>query len=471
MPSGSSSPESLRPSEWSPRARRPSGTRAWTLLALSLVLDLVYLALLPIIAVVWIVLSRGFTRRKYVAGWREKWGGVAERESGRPGLWVHAVSVGEAQTAVPLVAALRDRFPECDVDVSVSTPTGHAVAVRNFGKDNVHYAPVDVGLVAGRVLARRRPSAILLVELELWPGFLLSAVRRGIPVFVVNGRLTERSLRGYLRFGYLSRRLVSLVTGFGVQTAEYAERFVRLGVDSRRVEVLGNLKHDRPPAPAAERGDAYRRALGWTADSVRVVVGGSTHPGEEALLARLAGEWRETAPDLRLVVVPRHVDRIDSAELESWEASRPVVRWSELRDPESGAPGRALGDEILVVDTVGELEAFYRLADIVFVGGTMIEHGGHNLFEAAQLGKPVVFGPHIWNFRFEADRLLGENAAVAVGSPDELGTRIRDLLSDPEERARLAASASSVTAQLRGATRRHIEWLARELQLFFGSGS
>jgi 3-deoxy-D-manno-octulosonic-acid transferase len=432
-----------------------------------LLLDIIYLSLAPLVL---LVLSRGFARAKYRRGFREKLGSVPVREGDGPSFWVHAVSVGEVLTSLPLLGALRKRYPGWDVSLSVSTYTGLEVARKKLPETTVFYAPFDLSFAVSRVYRRRRPSMIVLVELELWPNLLLEARRRGVPVLVANGRITERSSRRYAAAGRLARSLFGLVQSFGAQGDEYRARFLRLGVDPRRVEVLGNLKHDRTPPPLVERAEDVRQRLGWEPAKTLVLVAGSTHPGEEEILCNLYREVRREEPRLRLVLALRHVERIASLrELPDWGAGEALVRWSGLR--EAALAGAAEQASLLspagalVVDTVGELELFYALADVVFVGGSLIPHGGHNLFEAASLGRPLLFGSHFDNFREEGNLLLAEEAAVCVSDPSELRPALERLLADPGERRRLGERARSLTERLRGATGRHIEWIDRQLRL------
>lgn len=431
--------------------------------ALGLVVDLVYLLAAPFVFLYWLVASRCFTRPKYRRGLLAKLGARPARPGREPSLWLHAVSVGEVLTAAPLMRALASRFPACPLRISTSTFTGMDVARQRFG-DDAFYAPVDFSPVVGRAFRLERPAAVVLLELELWPNFLLGARRRGVPVLVANGRLTERSARRYARGGRLTAWFFNLVDAYAVQNEEYARRFRDLGVDPGKVQVLGNLKHDREPSVDPERGLALRRLLGWPEGETVVLTGGSTHPGEERSLCALHAELLARDPRRRLVLAPRHVERLTEAEVSGWGAQGPVIRWSTVRS----APAGVLKDQpgaILLVDTLGELELFYALADLVFVGGSLIPHGGHNLFEAARLARPILFGPWHRNFQEEADLLLQEGAAVLVRDAADLAAAVERLGGRPDEARRLGEKAFAVTDRLRGATARHVEWLERQLQL------
>lgn len=463
----------------------------------SIILDLGYLALSPLVLAYVLVASRCFARPKLRRGLLSKLGATPRRDGSGPSFWVHAVSVGEVLTAVPLVERLRAVWPGWDIRVSVSTFTGMEVVRKRLPWVTAFYFPLDLSPVVARFFRRHRPTAVILMELELWPNFLLAAARRDVPVLVANARITERSARRYRWGGWLARRLFNHVASYGAQNEEYRDRLLDVGVDGSRIEVLGNLKHDRGPAPATAGAGATRELLGWDAPETVVICAGSTHPGEESAFCALYSRIRRDHPDLRLVIVPRHIERLDAHELSRWGADVDLVRWSEIRDrlrgrhqdrhqdraggppgdrhqgrpgdrhqdrPEESDPAGARqpsGAEILVVDTLGELELFYGLADISFVGGSLVPHGGHNLFEAARLGKPVLLGRHFDNFREEGNLLLDAGAAISVADEANLEACIRRLVVEPEERARLGVAALEVTRRLRGATDRHLEWIGR----------
>jgi 3-deoxy-D-manno-octulosonic-acid transferase len=426
----------------------------------SLGVDLLYLIASPLILLAYLVISRGFTRPKYRRGLSQKLGFVPVRDGDARSIWVHAVSVGEVQTCVPLVEALAERFPDDDISISVSTYTGFHVARKRFPNRTIHYAPLDLSFCVTRAYRRRRPDLVLLVELELWPNFLLVARRLGVPALVVNGRVTERSCRGYERAGFLGRWLFSLVDDYAVQNDEYAARFRRLGVPEERLAILGNLKHGRSAGVTPEEARSLRDRLGWSTDDGHVVlVGGSTHPGEESLLCRVLAELREKEPKLRLILVPRHVERLVAGESDNWGADRPIVRWSQWAVTEGDS--RALGDQILLVDTVGELERVYALADLVVVGGSFIPHGGHNVLEPACLGKATCFGPHTANFRDEVRILLDADAARQLDDGSELSPCLGAWIDDPQERRSVGERASRAVAERRGAITEQAEWVRR----------
>ncbi len=433
-------------------------------------LDCVYLLLSPFAVAGFLLISRFFTRRKYRGNWLHKFGFVPRRRGTRPEMWIHAVSVGEVGVAAQLVGVLEDAFPQWDFCVSVSTTTGFEIARRRLDPRRVFYAPIDFGPCLSLAFRRRRPALILLVELELWPGFLLTAAAHGVFVGVVNGRLSERSARRYLQVGPLARGLFALPTAISVQSDEYRERFLRLGVDPGRIETLGNLKHDVEPSPSAADGEPLRASLGWNRGQQLVIVAGCTHPGEETALARLYEQWRADLPGVRLVLAPRHVERLQVAnEVENWGLATSAVRYSNIVEALQRGSVEAVGTGVLVVDVLGVLDIFYYLADVVIIGGTFVPHGGHNMLEAARIGRPVVLGPSTGNFAAERDCLAAADAVIQVPDLDHLDGAIRRLLSAPAEREALGQRALETCRKLRGSTSRHIEWLRGQMQLFFGT--
>ncbi|MEM9383338.1 MAG: glycosyltransferase N-terminal domain-containing protein, partial [Planctomycetota bacterium] len=348
----------------------------------------------------------------------------------RPRVLVHGVSVGEIKASQSLVAALSAHH---EVVVSAFSDTGLEVAGQLFPDTTIVRYPFDFRPLVSRFWRRVRPDYVLLVELEAWPCFLRAANRRGAPVAVVSGRITPRSFRRYRMFGSLPE--FGRISLFAAQDEAYAERFATLAGSSDRVLVTGNVKVD---GLNADRSEADRAAvaelrpiagLEGAADAF-VVVAGSTHEPEEVAFVRAV---REYVPDARLVLVPRHPERCpgvvdDLAELLG-EDARPE-RLSLLRDEgRTCAPGRPL-----VVDTIGELERVYGLADAVFIGGSLIPHGGQNMMEPAAQGLPVLYGPHVQNFLRETETLEASGAALRVPDADALGRELARLRADADER-------------------------------------
>jgi len=412
---------------------------------------LAFLLALPVIVVLLIAQPR---KR---AGLRQKLGFVPRRASAGPAIWVHAVSVGEALAVKTFVPALRERFPDHDLALSVSTRTGMEVARKNYPDCHVFYYPFDFLFSVSRALRRIRPSAVLLVEQEVWPVFVRTCARRGIPVAVVNGRITARSLRGLNRLAPLMRGAFRSVDLFAMQTEDYAERIRTLGVDPERVHVAGSLKYDAVPTEIdADAVARYRRLFGFTGEDA-VLLAGSTHPGEDEALLAAFGSLRERFGALRLVLVPRHPRRFDEVAALCRASGRPFVRRSALAD---GPPEKNVAPEVVLVDTMGELSALYGLADVVFVGGSLVPFGGHNVMDPAGLGRPVLVGPHTWNFRESVDALRDAGALVEVDGERPLTAAVERVLTDGRAAEDLGRRARQAVLERRGATGRTIDLIA-----------
>jgi 3-deoxy-D-manno-octulosonic-acid transferase len=379
--------------------------------------------------------------------------GLPQLAPGKPRVLVHGVSVGEVKGAAPLVRALEAAHPELEVVISTSTDTGLEVARQTFAGRRVVRFPLDPSWLVARFLDRLAPSAVVLVELEVWPSFLRLCNRRGIPLAVVNGRITDSSFGRY----HLFRRALpqfNRISLFCVQLEEYAQRFQKLGAARERVVVTGNMKADGFVAATHERDrqrlQALARLLGLRPGAL-VVVGGSTHAPEERLVAQA---WRAALPDARLVLVPRHPPRADEVERDLAALGLAAQRLTRARGGESVDPARPL-----IVDTIGELESVYALSDLVFVGGSLTEHGGQNVLEPAALGRPVLHGPHVQNFRQEAALLRSAGAAREVADGAELAQALRELAADGELRRRMGEAGRTAVAAQAGATARTLKLL------------
>ncbi len=360
----------------------------------------------------------------------------------RPRVLVHGVSVGEVKAARSLVSLLEERYPELEIAFSTTTDTGLEVARKAFPGKLVVRFPVDLSPCVRRFLRAVDPAVVVLVELEIWPNFLRVCNREGRPVAVVNGRITRESHGRYLVFLRLLPQF-DRISLFCVQSEEYARRFGMLGVAPERIVVTGSVKADGLPIGPAEPGAELAALVGGRAGQ-RVVVAGSTHEPEELLVARA---WARAARDARLVLVPRHPDRC--AEIVSRLESEGIAaqRLTALRAGERPDPARAL-----LVDTIGELERVYSLADLVFVGGSLIPHGGQNMLEPAAQGKACVFGPHVENFEQEAQLLLAAGASWTVADEAELAAALAKLLGDRVLRERMGRAGMEAVAAQRGAT-------------------
>ena len=417
------------------------------------VYDLVWCAA-AIVGLPWLVWKSlaqpGFVR---MVGERLGWGLRAlPAPSERPRILVHGVSVGEVKAAQSVVRRLEAQHPDVEVVVSTTTNTGLQVARDVFAGHAVVRFPVDITPLVRRFLRRVRPACVVLVELEIWPNFLRQANLAGIPVAVVNGRITDRSFSQYRHFRWLLPQF-NRISLYCVQAAEYAERFTELYVEPERLIVTGNVKADGLEIGPVEPGEELRRLLGGRPGQA-VIVAGSTHGPEER---HVAAAWRGGAPEARLVLVPRHPTRAAEVERELQAAGAPAQRLTRLRRGlEHPDPSRPV-----VVDTIGELERVYGLADLVFVGGSLVPHGGQNMLEPAAQGRPVLFGPHVENFPQEALLLKRAGACREVADPAALTRAFRELMADPEARARMSRAGLAAVEAQRGATTLTLEALRR----------
>lgn len=373
-------------------------------------------------------------------------------------VWFHAVSVGEAVAARDLVRMFMADNPDWRLRVSTTTATGRAIAEKDWGADKVFYYPLDFSSMVRRTFDAVRPSLIVLMELEIWPNFLAEAARRNIPVVVANARITDRSKRRLSLIPSITRRMVCPIRYWLAQTAEYAQRLRQLGVDADKVEITGSVKYDAVPLELDHAMAArYRALFGCTAATREqggslLVVAGSTHPGEEKILLQsLIAALPHNAPKPRVVLAPRHPERLDAVQKEAEEFGR-VVRRSALPDPDSGVPFPQA--DIILVDTMGELAHIYSAADLVFVGGTLIPHGGQNFIEPCGLAKPTIVGPNLWNFADPAELLRNNGCLTVVHNEAELLPALTDLLSHPADAHAMGDRARDLLLRQRGAARR-----------------
>lgn len=364
------------------------------------------------------------------------------------GLWLHGSSVGEAALVGLVAAALRRRRPDRALAVSAFTPSGRARLPEPPAVDAAFYAPLDFPGRAARLLERMRPAVVGLIETELWPNLLHDCRRLGVPVAVLNARLSPRRMRRYRRLGALYRPLLSGLGRVGAQSEADAGRYAELGVPAARIEVTGNLKYDlRPPDVDV---DALRERLGIAAGRP-VIVAGSTGDGEEEQVLDALERSRRRITDAFLVLAPRHPRR--SAAVGRLAAERGL----ELV-PLSALPTAGERDGVLV-DTLGELAALYGVADVAFVGGSLVPVGGHNLLEPAAFGVPVLFGPHTEHFESMAAELEARGGGARVADAAALGQAIAALLGDAGARLRMARGALSLIEASRGAVERSAELL------------
>lgn len=362
-------------------------------------------------------------------------------------LWFHAASVGEVQGLQPIIAGLQERFPALPVVFSTFTPTGKTMAQRLVpDAASVFLLPFDLPWIMRRLVRRLCPRALIIQETELWPNLFRAAARRHVPVVLVNGRLSPRSFRGYWWIRLLMRRLLADVTLLLVQSQEVAQRFQRLGAAASRLQVIGNTNIDR--ALLAAQQPAKPHALAPLLQGKRVLVAGSTHEGEEAIVLAVYQRLRLQYPHLSLVLAPRHLDRVDAVVRHVQAYHYHAVRRSQC---ETIPPAALASGVVLVLDTLGELAGLYRLCIVAFVGGSLVPIGGHNVLEPAVFAKPLFFGPYMQHFPELARMLCEAGGARQVAGEDALYEQIARILQHPHEGEMMGQRALQALAANRGA--------------------
>jgi 3-deoxy-D-manno-octulosonic-acid transferase len=425
--------------------------------------NLALLAVLVALAPWW--LFRIATTQKYREGLLERLGLVPlrlaksldERGRKRPMIWLHAVSVGEVLAASRLVGELDRALPGYRLVISTTTRTGQELARDRFGPDRVFYCPLDLPWAVRSTLNALQPRLLILAETEFWPNLLSGCFRRGIPVAVVNARISDRSWPRYRRLRALWKPFLSRLSRVLAQSETDAERLKAIGCSPERVTVAGNLKFDVRAAGEAEA----TRLLKALAPTLRLVVAGSTLEGEEAVLVEAWPRLLEADPQLALILAPRHPERFGAVAALLNRAGIHWVKRSDWRSQPAEAGKPLLPGEIVLLDTIGELASVYSLAAVAFVGGSLIPAGGHNPLEPAQFGVPIVMGPHYANFRAITDDLRTRNA-IRIAAKEELAVALIELLRDRLAAVAMGERARQVFDQQAGATSRCVEAL-REL--------
>ncbi len=410
---------------------------------------------------------RMWRRGNWLPGFFQRFGrfdaNLMQALTNRHVLWLHAVSVGEVNLCTQLIRALEPRLPNIKIVVSTTTTTGMAELRRHLPPHiSKIYYPIDRRNYVARALGTIKPETVILVEAEIWPNFIWRAQQLGIPVFLANARLSDRSFRGYKRFGFLFRPLFASFAGVGAQNEEDAARLRACGCRPETIHIVGNLKFDAAQLDEPRRLDApaLLRQLGVAPDAP-VLIGGSTHDGEEMILAEIAGRLRARFPKLFLILVPRHFERCRDVGRQLRERGAKFVGRNEI------APTTQFGEgevDCLLVNTTGELRLFYRTATVVFVGKSLAATGGQNPIEPGAQGKAMIFGPNMQNFADIARNFVAQNAAIQVPDPETLEKAVAELLADEKRRAELGRNALRVVHENLGAIDRTTEMILKHLK-------
>ena len=373
--------------------------------------------------------------------------GIFPNNMPSPVIWIHAVSVGETRAAEPLIKALQARHPGHRILLSHGTPTGRQTGMDLYG-DRIErcYLPYDFGWASRRFLRHFHPVAGVFMETEIWPNLIRASVHSAVPVYLVNARMSEKSARGYRRIGRLTRTALSKLSGIGAQTDRDAQRLAELG--AKNVSITGNIKFDRlAPVEMLALGATLRNAFGVRRP---VFLAASTREGEEAMI--LDALAQSDIPELLTVIVPRHPQRFDEVAALVKQRGHKVQRRSENRIVERDT-------RIVIGDSMGELFAYYAACDIAFIGGSLLPLGGQNLLEACAVGRPVVVGPHTFNFEDATRGAIEAGAAIRVSDTEELGNTIDQLLRDSNRRLAMSEAGKRFTDAHRGATEKTLKLL------------
>jgi len=370
-------------------------------------------------------------------------------------VWIHAVSVGEAQAAVPIARALLARYPEQPLLITTTTPTGRDRVRQALGDAVVHrYVPYDLPWLVGRFMRTLRPRVLIVMETELWPNLFAACTRHGVPVVLANVRLSARSARGYRRVAWLTCEMLSRVKRIATQSQADATRLLSLGADPDTVRVTGSIKFDlHLPASLREQAQVMRREFGTERS---VLIAASTHEGEDALVLDAYAQVLQAIPHCLLVLVPRHPERFNAAAALCRKRGYATAMRSK-------SPRGFDGVDVFVGDSMGELPLFYAASDVAFVGGSLVPVGGHNMLEPAALGLPVLFGPYVFNFAEISRMLMEVGGAWQVASARELGERALALLEDANLRHNVGDRGQQFVESNRGALDRLMQIIEHEL--------
>ena len=414
-------------------------------------------------------LWRMATTQKYREGLRERAGRVPRRlrkpKDSRPVVWVHAVSVGEVLAVSRLVTELESALPGYRILISTTTRTGQDLARSRFGAERVFYCPLDLPWATKAYLDAIRPKLLVLAETEFWPNLLAGCFRRGVPVAVVNARISDRSYPRYLQLRRLWRPFLSRLTTVLAQSDVDAERLRAIGCKPERVRVAGNLKFDVRATTEA----AATRVLRALAAGMRIVVAGSTLEEEEAVLFEAWPEILASDPNLILVVGVRHPERFEAVAQSAEKHGVELLRRSSWGPQGESAPGRLKAGQVVLLDSIGELASVYSLASVALVGGSLVPAGGHNPLEPAQFGVPIVMGPHYANFRTITEDLRAHEA-IRIAGREEVGAVLTVLLHDRELADAMGDRGRRVFEQQAGATGRCVSAIVEVLGLRTGEG-
>lgn len=392
------------------------------------------------------LLWRARNQPEYLQHWRERYGFYAAASNNKPVIWLHCVSVGETRAAAPLVKALLQQYPNHQILLTHTTPTGRATSEQLFGDSVTRvYLPYDVPFAVNRFLIHFKPTVGVLMETELWFNLIAGCKQHQTPILLINARLSERSARGYAKLGNLTREGLQSLAAVGAQTAQDAERLRALGADN--VSVMGNLKFDvEPPQDAAANGEKLRTDLGATNRPVFLAASTRADNGENEESMILEAIAKANIPNLLTIIVPRHPQRFDEVENLIRKSGLTYQRRSNLASPADQ------DIQVILGDSMGEMFTYYAACDVAFIGGSLLPLGGQNLIEACAMGKPVLIGPHTFNFAAVCNDAVENGIALRVYNSTELASALKNLLEDFNLRIKMSDAALRFSQQETGAT-------------------
>lgn len=379
-------------------------------------------------------------------------------------IWIHAVSVGEAISVKPLLEELGRIFPLRRIVISTVTVSGNKIAQSFKAKEDlVIYLPFDISFITRNVVKRIRPGLFIAMETEIWPNMISALHNFNVPIVLVNGRISNGSFAGYKKIKIFTRPILEKINLFCMQTGNDSKRIIFLGAHEEKVKIVGNMKFDAIDykGKAADYREEYKKVLGLTSTG-KLIVAGSTHAGEEEIILHVYKKLIGDFPGLKLLIAPRNIDRSASIEKLINKFNFKSLRISQAK--RSGSNTNSLS-RVFVLDTIGELVNFYAISDLVFVGGSLVKKGGHNIIEPALFEKPIIFGLHMSNFRDIAEAFLSKAAALQVKDSRDLYNCFKELLINREKRESLGILAKAVTEESRGATKKVVSFINEKIPI------
>ncbi|MDY6862874.1 MAG: 3-deoxy-D-manno-octulosonic acid transferase [Thermodesulfobacteriota bacterium] len=411
-----------------------------------------------------IILFKLIRHRKYRAGLLQRLGYfplrlIANLDGKKP-IWLHAVSVGEVLVYIPLIDKIKEEYPEEKILISTVTETGNFTAKKRAGKaDCIIYFPLDYLWAVKYLLKKVNPKIFLATETEIWPNFFWELKKKGIPTGIINGRISPKSFKRYIKFYSFFKKVLEGVNFFCMQTKEDYERIIAIGAASHKVVITGSQKFDQETIFLSSEDRAKLKILLNIPDKSRVFIAGSTHKGEEEIVLEVFKMLKRQYPDLVLILAPRHPERFQEVENLSVSKKVNLIRRTRLRSEDI----KKITDGILL-DTIGELSKLYSIGTLVFVGGSLVDIGGHNLLEPVQYKKAVLFGPFVYNFADISQELINEGGGIKVYNKEELYKTAKRLLNNEEELNRLGEGGHNIIERNRGANEKNLAIIKKYIQ-------